>query len=78
MILSEIEQTLQQAFSDCKIEIKEEEGHYYITVIGNQFANQSLVERQKTVYAPLSHYITEGKLHAVHITVKTEEEWNDS
>lgn len=78
MTLSEIEQTLEQAFSGCKIQVEEREGHYYITVVGDQFANQSLVERQKTVYAPLSRYITEGKLHAIHINVKTDKEWNDS
>ena len=78
MTAEEIQGVLQQAFSDCKIQVEEKEGQYNITIIGDRFTNQSLVERQKTVYAPLHPYITQGKLHAVNLKVWTNKEWNTS
>ena len=78
MTVEEIQRVLQRALADCSIQVEEKEGQYNITVIGDRFINQSLVERQKTVYAPLHPYITQGKLHAVHLKVHTNKEWNTS
>lgn len=76
MTSEEIQRVLQQALDDCIVEVEEREGQYHIIVIGSRFTDQSPVERQKTVYGPLSPYITEGKLHAVNIKVWTQQEWN--
>lgn len=78
MSSEEVKQIVQQAFPGSKVEVEELQGKYIVSVIGDIFKDMSSLERQKEIYAPLTQYITEGKLHAVSVRGYTQEEWADA
>ena len=46
-----------------------------VTVISDQFAEQSLVKKQQLVMATLKEPLASGKLHALSVKAYTPEEW---
>ena len=75
---SEIKRRLDEAFDTTEILVEEEQGKYVITVIAEIFEGMKSVERQQTVYAPLTPLISGGVVHAVTIRAYTREEWKNS
>ncbi|MCH9664220.1 MAG: BolA/IbaG family iron-sulfur metabolism protein [Gammaproteobacteria bacterium] len=74
----EIKNILQDTFPSCDIEVEEQQGKYSVLVIGEEFGGLNEVERQKKIYAPLTPYITAGRIHAVTVKGCTEKERNPS
>lgn len=45
--------------------------HYYVTVVSEQFAGKSTLQRHKMIYAALNEVITSGALHALALKTYT-------
>ena len=73
----EVKATIRNAFPECQVNVEERHGQYQVNVIGNLFEELNPVQRQQKIYAPLSEYITQGRLHAVNVKGWTEEEWQE-
>ncbi|QEP41962.1 BolA/IbaG family iron-sulfur metabolism protein [Ectothiorhodospiraceae bacterium BW-2] len=65
---------VRQSFNDCEVSVSGDSGHLNVTVIGEQFAGMSAVNKQRSVYKVLADYITSGELHAVNIHCHTPSE----
>lgn len=75
MELEKLSQLISDAFPDAKVEVKGDGYHYEVLVVSQSFENQSLVQRQKSVYAAVTPHIQSGELHALSIKAKTPQEW---
>lgn len=53
----------------------EDEVHFEVIVISQDFEGKSRVNRQQLVYAGVQQAILEGRLHAVALKTYTPEEW---
>ncbi len=67
----QLAQIVREHFSSGEVEVREQGGHYNISVIDAQFAGLSPVKCQQLVYAPLADLIAEGHIHAVNIKTST-------
>lgn len=76
MTKEEIAQIIKNSLSDCDILVNEQHGQYIIQAIGDRFRSMSPIERQKSIYAPILEYITQGKIHAVTVKGYSKEEWD--
>ncbi len=65
---------LEQALPDATISVSGDGYKYQATVISDEFAGLSTLQRHKKVYAALNSVITGGTLHALSIIAKTPEE----
>jgi len=60
---------------DCEVKVTGDGSHFEAIVIGEVFADLSLVKKQQKVYATLGDKITSGEVHALTIKTFTAEEW---
>ncbi len=67
----QLAQIVREHFSSGEVEVREQGGHYNISVVDAQFAGLSPVKCQQLVYAPLADLIAEGRIHAVNIKTST-------
>ena len=44
--------------------------HYNVRVVAEEFADMSLLDRHRAVYAALSEALRDGRLHAVELTTE--------
>lgn len=49
--------------------------HFQIIAVSAQFTGMSRVKKQQTIYAPLTKYISDNRIHALSIKAYTPEEW---
>lgn len=49
--------------------------HFQIIAISEQFAEMSRVKKQQAIYAPLTGYIADNRIHALSIKTYSPEEW---
>ena len=50
--------------------------HFQATVVSNEFAGKSRVQRQQRVYQTLKEKLATGELHALSFKTLTPEEWS--
>ena len=60
---------------ECEVTVKGDGSHFDAVVVGEIFAEKSLLAKQKLVYATVNEYITNGQLHALSIKTYTPVEW---
>lgn len=83
-----IRDQLQQAFHPDQLQIEDEshlhaghagaksgKGHFNVSIVSDQFAGKSLIQRHRMVYDALSALL-ETDIHALSIKAKTPEEEN--
>lgn len=73
----ELEQRLKSIADIFYVKVEGDGYQYHITIVSDQFLEQSKITRQRWVYAQLSDYITSGKLHAINMKTLTKEEWRE-
>ncbi len=71
----EAEQLVLKGIPDAKVIIDGLGCDLTVTVISDQFAEQSLVKKQQLVMATLKEPLASGKLHALSVKAYTPEEW---
>ncbi|CDG89856.1 transcriptional regulator BolA [Xenorhabdus bovienii] len=84
MVRQEIEIKLQAAFKPSHLEVIDEsyrhnvpagsESHFKIIVISNEFVDQRVLSRHRSVYSVLAKELEEG-VHALALHTYTEKEW---
>ncbi|MBC9131462.1 BolA family transcriptional regulator [Frischella sp. Ac48] len=72
----EIEEKLKQSLNlDEVYAITDDGSHFQVIAVGDMFADLSRVKKQQAVYAPLSPYIADNRIHALSIKTYTPAEW---
>ncbi len=72
----ELKSLLEQEFPECTIEVNQEGSLYFnLVLIGERFADKTVVQRHQMVYRPLRQQINAGELHALNVKTYTPEEW---
>jgi acid stress-induced BolA-like protein IbaG/YrbA len=66
---------VEKGLPGCQVLVSGDGSHFDVTVIGEVFAGQSLLNKQRLVLATVSNEITSGALHAINIKAYTPEEW---
>ncbi|AYA40957.1 transcriptional regulator BolA [Xenorhabdus nematophila] len=84
MVRQEIETKLQAAFKPSHLEVIDEsyrhnvpagsESHFKVIVISNDFIEQRMISRHRSVYSILAKELDEG-VHALALHTYTEKEW---
>lgn len=54
------------------------ETHFRIIVVSDKFRSQSIMQRHRAINTSLSDLLQPGKIHALSITAKTIEQWNNN
>ncbi len=63
------------SFPDCTVTVSGDGHHFDLTVVGEQFAGLSTLNRHRAINKVLADSITSGRLHAVNFHIFTPEEW---
>ncbi|WP_340607985.1 transcriptional regulator BolA [Xenorhabdus bharatensis] len=84
MVRQEIETKLRAAFKPSHLAVIDEsyrhnvpagsESHFKIIVISNEFVDQRMLNRHRSVYSTLAHEMA-GGVHALALHTYTEKEW---
>ncbi len=69
MKIDEIKTLIKNHIPDAQVSIEGEGCNFSVTVISEQFRDQSLLQRQKTIMSLFKEQIASGELHA--LSVKT-------
>lgn len=75
METNEIKDVLMTALTLDEAYVTGDGSHFQAIVIGAVFAGMSPVKKQQAVYAPLTQYIADNRIHALSIKAYTPEEW---
>lgn len=70
-----IKQMIEAGIANSEAMVTGDGSHYEAIVVSPEFEGQSLVKKQKMVYATLGDKITSGAIHALTIKAYTPEEW---
>lgn len=71
----QIKSLIEQGLPGVNATVNGDGYHYEAQVVGDCFADKSLVQKQKMVYATINDHITSGAIHALTIKAYTPEEW---
>jgi acid stress-induced BolA-like protein IbaG/YrbA len=71
----DVQKMIETGLPDCEVKVTGDGSHFEAVVIGEIFADLSLVKKQQKVYATLGDKITNGEVHALTIKTYTSEEW---
>jgi len=71
----QVKQLIEAGLPGCEVTVTGDGSHFDATVIGDVFADKSLVKKQQLVYATINDRITSGELHALTIKTYTPQEW---
>lgn len=72
----EIEDKLMQSVALEEVyAITDDGSHFQVIAVGNIFAELSRVKKQQIIYAPLSAFIADNRIHALSIKTYTPNEW---
>jgi len=71
----DIKKLIETGIANCEATVDGDGSHYNAIVVGDIFADKSLVAKQKLVYATLGDKITNGEIHALTIKAYTPKEW---
>lgn len=72
----EIIDRLNQALKLDEVYVMSDDGsHFQVIAVGELFAELSRVKKQQVIYAPLSEFIADNRIHALSIKTYTPTEW---
>jgi len=71
----EVKKLIEEGLDGVEARVTGDGSHFEAIVVGEVFAGQSPVKKQKLVYGTVSDRITSGELHALTIKAYTPEEW---
>lgn len=71
----DVKTLLENALTDCQIQVESEGSHYNIVAVGDLFEGKRAVQRQQMVYGALNEQISSGSIHAVNMKIFTHQEW---
>ncbi len=71
----EVKRLIEAGLPDCDVTVKGDGSHFDAIVVGEVFADLSLVKQQQLVYATVNEQITSGALHALSIKTYTPAQW---
>jgi len=74
MKIDEITSLIQSQIPDAQVSVEGEGCNFSVTVISEQFRDQSLLQRQKSVMAPFKEKIASGELHALSVKTRLPED----
>jgi len=67
-----LETLLSQNLHNAEVTVHSEDGtHFEALIVSPEFEGQSLLARQKSVYAALGDLISSGKVHALALKTRT-------
>lgn len=72
---TEVANLIKAGLPDCEVIVKGDGSHFDAIVVGDVFADMSLVKQQQLVYATVVDRITSGQLHALSIKTYTPQDW---
>ncbi|TDF34726.1 BolA family transcriptional regulator [Alteromonadaceae bacterium M269] len=75
MQIDDIKALLNDALELSELQVMGEGSHFQVIAVGDIFEGMSRVKKQQAVYAPLSHLIADGSMHAVTIKAFSNAEW---
>lgn len=71
----DVKRLIEAGLSGCEATVTGDGSHFDAIVVGEVFADKSLVEQQRMVYATVNDHITRGELHALSIKTYTPAQW---
>ncbi|MDG1164512.1 MAG: BolA/IbaG family iron-sulfur metabolism protein [Porticoccaceae bacterium] len=71
----DVKTLLENALSECQIQVERDGSQFNIVAIGDLFEGKRAVQRQQIVYAALNEQISSGAIHAVNMKTFTHREW---
>lgn len=72
----ELQLFLQQQLPSAEIVVASDDDHHFtLTVVTDEFVNQSRIQRQQRVYAVMGELIRTGAVHAVELRTYSCQEW---
>jgi acid stress-induced BolA-like protein IbaG/YrbA len=71
----DVQKMIEAGLPDCEVKVTGDGSHFEAVVIGDVFADLSLVKKQQKVYATLGDKITSGEVHALTIKTYTADEF---
>jgi acid stress-induced BolA-like protein IbaG/YrbA len=71
----EVKRLILAGLPDCEVMVKGDGSHFDAIVVGEIFADKSLVKQQQLVYATVNDKIASGALHALSIKTYTPADW---
>lgn len=72
----EIKQVIEAGIPGSEASVKvDDSGHYWLTVVSEDFAGKTPLNKERMVHAVLGDAVTSGAIHAIHIKPYTPEEW---
>ncbi|MDA9826248.1 BolA/IbaG family iron-sulfur metabolism protein [Porticoccaceae bacterium] len=71
----DVKTLLENALTDCQIQVETEGSHFNIVAVGDIFEGKRAVQRQQIIYAALNEQISSGAIHAVNMKIFTHQEW---
>jgi len=77
MLVNDIKKLLGGEFGDGVLDISGEGCDFLVTLASDKFIGLSVVKRQQLVYALLSEFIEDGRLHAITMHLYTTNEWKN-
>jgi len=67
-LVNQMEERLKTSFPDANFEVDDGDGmHLQVKITAKEFADKSLIEQHKMVYAALNDLIASGELHSINI-----------
>ncbi|CAD83572.1 BolA-like protein; transcription regulator activity [Candidatus Blochmanniella floridana] len=75
MYADEIKKILSKNLSLQEIYVFVDQDHYKIIVVDQIFVDKSKLEQHKMVYAPITKYIVDNKIHSISIYSFNPQEW---
>lgn len=71
----EVKRLIEAGLTDCEVIVKGDGSHFDAIVIGEVFADKTMVAQQQLVYGTVNEKITSGELHALSIKTYTPGQW---
>ena len=76
MYCQDVEALLRTSFPDAQIQVDSADlQHFSAIVLSDTFVGQTLLLRQRQIYAVLGHLLQDGTIHALQIHAYTPIEW---
>ncbi len=79
MRAEEVRQLIEGGLPDSQAFVRgDDEVHFEAIVVSDGFAGQTLLAKQRMVYATLGERIADGTIHALSIKAYTPAQWRDT
>ncbi|GJL54785.1 MAG: BolA family transcriptional regulator [Nitrospirales bacterium] len=73
----ELTQYIQQSMADAKVSVVDRTGtmdHFNVGVVSDMFKGKNLLDRHRMIYQALDVPMKDGRIHAVELQAKTNDE----